>query len=195
MLHFIWVNEFKFHSRVGDLLEVKLECQEEELTELQFYEIQHPHNSSVSLVQNSVYNNIHKNLTNYACLFADIIYCSNLGSINVQVFLKEVFHAHHHIYWSILWNSYTIENNSFLFEYILNVNDSCNAQMNFQHHYFSVTWSFRNLIRWFVAQETVLIIITVENSFAALYFCGNFFYIFDEYEVQKNSIYLIYKTF
>ncbi len=79
LLHFIWVNEFKFHSRVGDLLEVKLECQEEELTELQFYEIQHPHNSSVSLVQNSVYNNIHKNLTNYACLFADIIYCSKFG--------------------------------------------------------------------------------------------------------------------
>ncbi len=39
---------------------------------------------------------------------------------------------------------------------------------------FSVTWSSEIiLICWFAAQETFLIIINVENSCAAQYFCGN----------------------
>ncbi len=31
------------------------------------------------------------------------------------------------------------------------------------------------MIYWFAAQETFLIIINVENSYAAYYFCGNIF--------------------
>ncbi len=42
------------------------------------------------------------------------------------------------------------------------------------------------LICWFTAQETFLIIIDVENSCAAYYFCG----FFVELKVQKSSIYL-----
>ncbi len=39
---------------------------------------------------------------------------------------------------------------------------------------FSVTWSSEIIIIcWFAAQETFLIIINVENSCAAQYFCGN----------------------
>ncbi len=39
---------------------------------------------------------------------------------------------------------------------------------------FSVTWSSEIIIiYWFTAQETFLIIINVENSRAAQYFCGN----------------------
>ncbi len=43
-------------------------------------------------------------------------------------------------------------------------------------------------------QETFLIIINVENSCAASYFCGNrdAFYF---YKVHNNSIYLKYKSF
>ncbi len=59
------------------------------------------------------------------------------------------------------------------------------------------------LIYWFAAQETFLIIINVENCCAASYFCGNcdafYFWGFDmnidEQKVQKNSIYLKYKSF
>ncbi len=51
---------------------------------------------------------------------------------------------------------------------------------------FSVTWSSEIiLIYWFTDQETFLIIINVENSWAASYFCGNrdtfyFLGLFDE---------------
>ncbi len=39
---------------------------------------------------------------------------------------------------------------------------------------FSVTWSSEIIIiYWFTAQETILIIINVKNSYAASYFCGN----------------------
>ncbi len=41
---------------------------------------------------------------------------------------------------------------------------------------FSVTWSSEIiLICWFTAQETFLIIINIENSCAARYFCGNWY--------------------
>ncbi len=44
---------------------------------------------------------------------------------------------------------------------------------------FSVTWcSEIILIWWFAAQETFLIIINVENSCAAQYFCGNWCILF-----------------
>ncbi len=49
------------------------------------------------------------------------------------------------------------------------------------------------IIYWFAAQETFLIIISVQNSCAASYFCGNrsiYSGFFDEYKVQKNNIYL-----
>ncbi len=36
------------------------------------------------------------------------------------------------------------------------------------------------LICWFAAQETFLIIINVENSCTASYFCGNCYALFDE---------------
>ncbi len=46
----------------------------------------------------------------------------------------------------------------------------------------------------FGAQETYLMIINVENTFAAIYFCGNYDSFFsgsiDEYKVLKNSVYL-----
>jgi len=45
------------------------------------------------------------------------------------------------------------------------------------------------LICWFAAQETLLII-NVENICAVLYFVETF----DEYKVQKNSIYQKYKS-
>jgi len=44
----------------------------------------------------------------------------------------------------LLWNMITVWNKCFLCEYILNVFYSCHAKLNFQHHYSSVTWSFRN---------------------------------------------------
>ncbi len=59
-----------------------------------------------------------------------------------------------------------------------------------------VTWSSEIiLICWFAAQETFLIIINVESRCAASYFCENcdtfnFSEIYDEYKVQKNSVYL-----
>ncbi len=65
---------------------------------------------------------------------------------------------------------------------------------------FSVTWSSEIiLICWFAAQERFLIIINVENSCAAQYFCGNrdtFYFsgFFDALKVQKNSIYMKYKS-
>ncbi len=34
----------------------------------------------------------------------------------------------------ILWNTFTISNNWFAFEYILKYNYSCDAKLNFQHH-------------------------------------------------------------
>ncbi len=44
---------------------------------------------------------------------------------------------------------------------------------------FSVTWSSEIIIIcWFAAQETFLIIINVENSCAAQYFCGNWCILF-----------------
>ncbi len=60
---------------------------------------------------------------------------------------------------------------------------------------FRVTWSSEIiLINWFTAQETFLIIINVEKSCAASYFCGNcakcyFSEFSDEYKVQKNIFY------
>ncbi len=75
----------------------------------------------------------------------------------------------------ILWNI-TILNNYFLFEYLFsNIMYSCNVKLNFQHHSSSlrVTWSSDiSLIFWFAAQETLIIIINVENSCAASYLCG-----------------------
>ncbi len=44
---------------------------------------------------------------------------------------------------------------------------------------FSVTWSSEIIIIcWFAAQQTFLIIINVENSCAAQYFCGNWYILF-----------------
>ncbi len=47
------------------------------------------------------------------------------------------------------------------------------AKLNFQHHYSSVSQDPSEiiLICWFAVQETI--IIKVENSCAAQYFCGN----------------------
>ncbi len=64
----------------------------------------------------------------------------------------------------------------FLCESILNCNLFLWSNLYFQHHYsvFSVTWSSEIIIIcWFAAQETFMIIINVENSCAAQYFCGN----------------------
>ncbi len=63
-----------------------------------------------------------------------------------------------------------------------------------KHHSssFSVTWSSEIiLIYWFAAPEIFLIIINVGNSCAASYFGETLFSgLFDDKEVQKNSIYL-----
>ncbi len=74
---------------------------------------------------------------------------------------------------------------------------SCDAQLYFQHHYSSlqchmILRNHNNMLIY--DQETFLIIINVENSHAASYFCGNrdAFYF---YKVQNNSIYLKYKSF
>ncbi len=56
---------------------------------------------------------------------------------------------------------------------------------------FSVTWSSEIIIiYWFAAQETFLIIINVENSCAAQYFCGNWdtFYFLRIYRWIESSI-------
>ncbi len=44
----------------------------------------------------------------------------------------------------ILWNIITISNNCFLCEYTVKWNLFLWSKMDFQHHYSSVTWSFRN---------------------------------------------------
>ncbi len=60
-----------------------------------------------------------------------------------------------------------------LFEYIVNYNLFLWPNLNSQHHYssLSVTWSFRNHYNILNISETFLIIINVENSRAAEYFC------------------------
>ncbi len=56
---------------------------------------------------------------------------------------------------------------------MLNCNLFLWSKLNFQHHYSSLPEII--LICWFAAQETFLIIINVENSCAAQYFCGKIY--------------------
>ncbi len=80
----------------------------------------------------------------------------------------------------ILWNVIAILNNGFLSEYIV----KCNLLL----------WSLLQCHMilqkscWFATQESFLIIISVENSCAAEYFCGNrdtFYFsgFFDKYSI------------
>ncbi len=87
----------------------------------------------------------------------------------------------------------------FLCEYLLNCNLFLSSKLNFQS---SVSHDSSEIIIicWFAAQETFLIIINVENSCAAQYFCGNcdtFYFsgFTDEQKVKKISIYLKWKSF
>ncbi len=68
----------------------------------------------------------------------------------------------------------------------------CKADLSIIPPVFRVTWSSEIiLIYWFAAPEIFLIIINVGNSCAASYFGETLFSgLFDEKEVQKNSIYL-----
>ncbi len=62
---------------------------------------------------------------------------------------------------------------------------------------FSVTWSSEIiLICWFAAQETFLIIINVEDSCAAQYFCGNrdAFYISKEQHLFEIEIFCNFRN-
>ncbi len=64
---------------------------------------------------------------------------------------------------------------------------SCDAKLNFQHHNTSVSPNPSEiiLIYWFAAQETLIIIINVENSCAASHFGGNG-------DIYINNIYHIF---
>ncbi len=75
--------------------------------------------------------------------------CKSLGFIRFLMFLKEVSSAHQgRIYW--IKNAVNCEIllqfkiKVFYCNIFLNTIYSCDAQLNFQHHYSSVTWSFRN---------------------------------------------------
>ncbi len=100
------------------------------------------------------------------------------------MFLKQVYYASPRLHLFdqntvILWNNITVSNNCFLFEYILKCNLFlwCKAEFSASLLESSVSHDPSEiiLICWFAAQETFffIIIINVQNSCAASYFCGN----------------------
>ncbi len=131
----------------------------------------------------------------YPC-YSRLVLCSRvtfkcLGLVRFFMFLKEVSHAHPGCIYLIkntvkslqFWIIITIQNSCFLFEHILKCNLFlwCAAEFSASLLQSSVSHDPSEiiLICWFAAQGTLLIIINVENSCAASYFCGK-----DVFEIE-----------
>ncbi len=76
---------------------------------------------------------------------------------------------------AFIWSKYS-KNSNIVNLFVKNVIYSCDGKAEFfSRHYFSVTWSFRNI---FAAQVTFLLIISVENS--CIYYLLNIFVITED---------------
>ncbi len=131
-----------------------------------------------------------------------LVYTTSQRVLNSKIFnvFKEVSSVHQACIYLIkntakaviLWNIFTILNNSFLFEYNFKLIYFCDQSSIFSiiTPVFSVTWSSEIIIIcWFAAQETVLLLLllllsiikTVEYIFSGF---------LDEQKDPKISIYL-----
>ncbi len=93
-------------------------------------------------------------------------------------------------YCKIVKYYYNLKHPFSIFIIFENIIYSCDAQLYFQHHYSSLQCHmiFRNHSNILICcSRNISIIINVESSCAASYFCG--------LKVQKNSIYLKFKCF